>query len=159
MHVVRPSALQALPNFASAPRVLQVWDAHNYLLANPCKPTPIVTITTTLKTISSAKSSQNDSAAGQHFGNPWASFKVTVVVREATTRFAIPNVPVTLALDPSNLASCGRGVATRHSSGWRMAVVFSCSRTRGASGALTITATAEATAVYESAKGFITVQV
>jgi hypothetical protein len=144
---------------AFTPHVLQVWDAHTYLLANPCKPTPIVTITTTLKTISSAKSSQDDSAAGQHFGNPGATFKVTVVVREAVTRFAIPNVPVTLALDPSTLASCSRGVAARHSGGWRTAVVFSCTRSRGASGALTITATSSATAVYASAKGFITVQV
>jgi hypothetical protein len=27
---------------------LQVWDAHQYLLTNPCKTTPTITITTTL---------------------------------------------------------------------------------------------------------------
>jgi hypothetical protein len=26
----------------------QIWDAHKYLVANPCKPTPTITITTSL---------------------------------------------------------------------------------------------------------------
>jgi hypothetical protein len=135
----------------------QVWDAHKYLLANPCKPTPVITVSTFLNknghTPKAASASDTDT---NHGGR--GSFKITVSVRDAVTRNSIPNVPVTLSLNPSTRAKC-HGAATR-STGKRSGVTWICKRAvGGATGDLTVTATSAETAWYDSAVGVVTVRV
>jgi hypothetical protein len=80
---------------------VQVWDAHNYLLANPCKPTPVLTITTSLNSKSDKPHTKNintTDAAGQHFGGGRSYLKITVVARDPVTGTAVSGVPVTIAL-------------------------------------------------------------
>jgi hypothetical protein len=134
----------------------QVWDAHKYLLANPCKPIPVLTITTTLNSKIIPKDNNHKNAAGQHFGGR-SLFKITVVARDPVTHNAISNVPITLTLDPSGLVKCGK-VWQRHT-GWKVGAVWSCSRVKGATGMLTIKATSAETAWYAAATSQITVLV
>ncbi|WIA20931.1 hypothetical protein OEZ85_005273 [Tetradesmus obliquus] len=112
----KPKLNSGLPDWEVKARygkgLLQVWDAHTYLLANPCKPTPVLIITTTLSSEPSPKAQNiTQDAAGQHF---WGSgyFKVTVVVQDPTTHTPIIGVPVGLTLHPPGLARCAGGPAT-----------------------------------------------
>jgi hypothetical protein len=134
----------------------QVWDAHKYLLANPCKPTPVITISTSLnKNNHSPKAASTSDVDTNHGGR--GSFKITVSVRDARARNSIPNVAVTLTLNPSTRARC-HGAATR-STGKRSGVTWFCKLARGSTGDLTITATSAETAWYASATGTVTVRV
>jgi hypothetical protein len=139
---------------------VQVWDAHNYLLANPCKPTPVLVITTSLNSKHDKTHTKNintTDAAGHHFGgSKGAYFKITVTMRDPVTRTAVSNVPVTITLDPAGLAKCGAGPRTTGRMG---GAVWSCSRVKGASGSLTITATSAETDWWAAATDFITVAV
>lgn len=154
----KPKLDSGLPDWEVKARygkgLLQVWDAHEYLVTNPCKPTPTLTITTTLSSTPFPKDQKDTDAAGQHFGGKVSFFKVTVVVRDPVTRNAVSGVPVTLTLDPAGLASCK---VTQRTTGRKVGAVWSCSRVRGASGALTITATSAESAWYASATSSITV--
>uniref|UniRef100_A0A383WL33 Peptidase S8/S53 domain-containing protein n=1 Tax=Tetradesmus obliquus TaxID=3088 RepID=A0A383WL33_TETOB len=156
----KPKLNSGLPDWEVKARygkgLLQVWDAHTYLLANPCKPTPVLIITTTLSSEPSPKAQNiTQDAAGQHF---WGSgyFKVTVVVQDPTTHTPIIGVPVGLTLHPPGLARCAGG--PRHAA-WKNGAVWSCYRARGASGKLTITATSGATKSYAPATSSIMVVV
>uniref|UniRef100_A0A383VAT4 PA domain-containing protein n=1 Tax=Tetradesmus obliquus TaxID=3088 RepID=A0A383VAT4_TETOB len=154
----KPKLNSGLPDWEVKARygkgLLQVWDAHEYLVTNPCKPTPTLTITTSLNSKPFPKDQKDTDAAGQHFGGTGSFFKVTVVVRNPVTRNAVSGVPVTLALDPAGLASCK---VTQRTTGRKVGAVWSCSHVRGASGALTITATSAESAWYASATSSITV--
>lgn len=140
---------------------LQVWDAHTYLLANPCKPTPIITITSTTgksrpKDAAAPKDAPADASPNQ--GCIGGFFNITVAVRDKVSRAPVGIVPVTLSLDPSSLVSCS-GAATR-STGKRSGAVWSCRRSKGgARGALTIAAAAAESRWYTAASGSVTVPV
>jgi hypothetical protein len=139
-------------------RCMQVWDAHQYLLANPCKPTPIITITTTLDNKKAHPKDTKSNASTNHGSR--GMFKITVTVRDAVTRMSVSNAQVTLALDPSNLVRCS-GSATR-STGKKSGAVWSCKRSKGGAvgaSALTISATSTETKWYAAAAGEVTVQV
>lgn len=141
---------------------LQVWDAHTYLLANPCKPTPIITITSTTgksrpKDAAAPKDAPADASPNQ--GCIGGFFNITVAVRDKVSRAPVGIVPVTLSLDPSSLVSCS-GAATRNT-GKRGGVLWSCRRCKADAppGVLTITAAAAESKSYAAASATVTVPV
>ncbi|WIA42908.1 hypothetical protein OEZ86_008822 [Tetradesmus obliquus] len=158
---VDPSLSSAELNQRYGKGLPQVWDAHTYLLANPCKATPIITITSTTgksrpKDAAAPKDAPADASPNQ---GCIGFFNITVTVRDKVSRAPAGIVPVTLSLDSSSLVSCS-GAATRNT-GKRGGALWSCRRCKADAppGVLTITAAAAESNSYAAASATVTVPV